>query len=262
MAVVPELTGTPRAGLPLRVANPHPVEPGYRRLARVAGVLVRLVARLDWGPAGTLPASGGVILVANHISQADPVVVAHYLIWNGRWPRFLAKQELWRMPLVGRVMAGTGQLPVQRGGERAADSLGAAEAALRRGECVVVYPEGTITADPDGWPMTAHPGAARLALATGCPVVPLGQWGAQRLLGGRRISWPRLVPRPVLSLRLGEPVVVSDLDSGDPGTVAELGERIMAALTGLVAGIRGEQPPAGRFDLRLGRRVPGARPEA
>ncbi|MEA5052538.1 MAG: 1-acyl-sn-glycerol-3-phosphate acyltransferase, partial [Propionicimonas sp.] len=61
---------------------------------------------------------------------------------------------------------------------------------------------------------------------------------------------------------LGEPVVVSDLDPGDPGTVAELGERIMAALTGLVAGIRGEPPPAGRFDLRLGRRVPGARPGA
>ena len=53
---------------------------------------------------------------------------------------------------------------------------------MRDGECVVVYPEGTLTRDPDLWPMTGKSGAARIALETGCPVIPVGQWGAQELL--------------------------------------------------------------------------------
>lgn len=213
------------------------------------------MARLDWGPAAQLPATGGVIVVPNHVSNADPVVVAHYLIWNGRWPRFLAKEELWRMPLVKRVVAGTGQISVYRGTDEASASLAAAQAALAAGECVIVYPEGTITTDPDGWPMTAHTGAARLALSTGCRVVPVGQWGAQRLLGGKRPAWPRLVPRPTLSLRMGEPVPAGDLDPDDPASVGELGRRTMAAITALVAGIRGLEAPDERFDPRIERRV-------
>ena len=56
----------------------------------------------------------------------------------------------------------------------------AAVAAVRKGECVVVYPEGTLTRDPAQWPMTGKSGAARIALETGCPVIPVGQWGPQR----------------------------------------------------------------------------------
>lgn len=213
------------------------------------------MGRLDWGPATHLPATGGVIVVPNHVSNADPVVVAHYLVWNGRWPRFLAKEELWRMPVISRIVAGTGQIPVRRGAADASAPLAVAQAALAAGECVLVYPEGTITTDPDGWPMTAHTGAARLALATGCPIVPIGQWGAQKLLGGKRPAWPRLVPRPTLSLRTGPPVPASDLDPDDPASVAELGRRTMAALTALVAGIRGVEAPPERFDPRIERRV-------
>ncbi|MDQ7993549.1 MAG: lysophospholipid acyltransferase family protein [Propionicimonas sp.] len=246
-----------RAGLPLRVANPNPVQPFYRRIAVFAGWLLRRLTVQDWDDARHLPLTGGVIVVANHISNADPVVVAHYLIWSGRWPRFLAKSQLWSVPLVGRIVAATGQIPVRRGTHDAATSLAAARDALRAGECVLVYPEGTITTDPDDWPMSGYPGAARLALATGAPLVPVGQWGARLLLGGKKPAWPRLVPRPVVVLRSGPAVDLSDLAGReDEDAVGEATGRMMAAITAEVAGIRGVPAPADRFDPRLGRRVP------
>lgn len=250
-----------RARLPLRAANPHPVQPAYRRLAAVAGWLVRRLTRQDWDDARHLPPDGGVVVVANHVSNADPVIVAHYLVWNGRWPRFLAKIEVFSMPLVGWVARATGQIPVRRGSDNAAEALAAAEAALQRGECIIVYPEGTITTDPDGWPMTGRTGAARLALATGVPLVPLGQWGAQRLLGGKKPAWPRLFPVPTMTIRTGEPVDLSDLAGRtDADAVHTAADRMMTAITGLVEQIRGETAPRERFDPRVGARVPQARP--
>ena len=245
-----------RARLSLRTANPHPVEPAYRRIAAFGGWLMRRLTRQDWDDAGRLPSEGGVVVVANHVSNADPLVVAHYLIWNGRWPRFLAKVEVFSMPLVGWVARATGQIPVQRGSEQAAASLVPAEDALRGGACILVYPEGTITTDPDGWPMTGRTGAARLALNTGAPLVPLGQWGAQRLLGGKRPAWPRLLPVPTMTIRTGPAIDLADLAGRtDPEAVQIATERMMAAITDLVAQIRGESAPAERLDPRLGERV-------
>jgi len=246
-----------RANLPLRVANPTPVQTFYRRIAQLAGWLMRRLTRQDWDDARHLPPSGGVVVVANHISNADPVVVAHYLIWAGRWPRFLAKSQLWTMPVVGRIVRATGQIPVLRGTSDAVTSLAEARRALYAGECILVYPEGTITTDPDGWPMTGLPGAARLALATGVPLVPVGQWGAGLLLGGKKPSWPRLFPKPTMVLRIGPPVELSDLAGReDDEAVREATRRMMAAVTAQVARIRGRSAPAERFDPRVGRRVP------
>jgi len=246
-----------RADRPLRVANPTRVQPFYRRTAAVAGWLMRRLTHQDWDDAAHLPRTGGVVVVANHISNADPVVVAQYLIWNGRWPRFLAKSQLWEMPLVGQIVRATGQIPVLRGTHDAATSLAEARRALHAGECILVYPEGTISTDPDGWPMTGYPGAARLALATGVPLVPIGQWGAALLLGGRKPSWPRLIPRPTMVLRTGPPVDLADLAGrADDEAVREATRRMMAAITAQVERIRGRTAPAERFDPRLGRRVP------
>ena len=75
-----------RSRLPLRVANPTPVQPTYRRLARFAGWLLNLLVDTDWDDAEHLPRSGGVILVSNHISNFDPPALAHYVVWHGRWP--------------------------------------------------------------------------------------------------------------------------------------------------------------------------------
>ena len=245
-----------RARLPLRVANPNPVEPAYRRIAVPAAWLMRRITRQDWDDARHLPRSGGVVVVANHVSNADPVVVAHYLVWNGRWPRFLAKVEIFGMPLVGWVARATGQIPVRRGTEQASASLAAAETALRQGASFLIYPEGTITTDPDGWPMTGRTGAVRLALATGVPLVPLGQWGAQRLLGGKKPSWPRLFPVPTMTVRTGEPVDLSDLAGRTDREAVQIGtDGMMAAITAVVSDIRGRPAPAERFDPRVGTRV-------
>jgi 1-acyl-sn-glycerol-3-phosphate acyltransferase len=243
-----------RARLKLRDANPTPVQPVYRRLAIFAGWLLRRLTRQDWDDAPYLPREGGAIVVANHISNADPLALAHYLIWQGRWPRFLAKIEVWSMPIAGWAVKATGQIPVRRGAHDASDSLAAAKQALAEGECVVVYPEGTITTDPDGWPMAGRTGAARLALATGAPLIPVGQWGAQRLLGGKKPAWPRLVPRPTMTLRTGPPVDLTDLEGRtDHDAAVAATDRIMAALVAAVEEIRGESAPAVRFDPRIGR---------
>jgi 1-acyl-sn-glycerol-3-phosphate acyltransferase len=124
-------------------------------------------------------------------------------------------------------------------------------AAVRAGECVVVYPEGTITRDPGSWPMTGKTGAARIALETGCPVIPVGQWGAHLLLAPYAKK-PDLFPRKTITMKVGDPVDLGDLVAKEhtAAAVAEATDRIMAAITALVAQVRGEQAPDERYDPR------------
>ena len=90
-----------------------------------------------------MPDHGGVVVVANHISNADPLALGQFLAYSGRWPRFLAKSSLFHVPGLGRLLRGAHQIPVERGGSRAVDALAAARTALAAGQVVVVYPEGT-----------------------------------------------------------------------------------------------------------------------
>ena len=240
---------------PLLQAN---VEPGERAIVatvRLLHALLRPVTRREWSGQELLPRTGGIVVVANHISNVDPLALGQYLAFSGRWPRFLAKDSLFRVPVVGAVVRACGQIPVQRHSAAARDALGAAVAAIEQGRAVVVYPEGTITLDPDLWPMRGRTGAARIALQTGAPVIPIGQWGAQEIMYGKQITWPRLRPRATLRLRAGPPVPLDDL-RGVPMTAAVLDqatERIMAAVTSLVAGLRGGEPPAVPVDPRPAR---------
>jgi 1-acyl-sn-glycerol-3-phosphate acyltransferase len=193
-----------------------------------------------------------VIVVANHISNVDPIALGQYVAFSGRWPRFLAKASLFGIPVVGAVIRACGQIPVQRRSAAAKDALAAAVTAVQQGRAVVVYPEGTITGDPDLWPMRGHTGAARIALQTRAPVVPVGQWGAQDILYGKHLGLPRLLPRKTFRLVTGEPVPLDDLREL-PMTAAVLTEataRIMDAITALVAELRQQPPPAVRFDDR------------
>jgi 1-acyl-sn-glycerol-3-phosphate acyltransferase len=130
------------------------------------------------------------------------------------------------------------------------------ERALAAGECLVIYPEGTATRDPAGWPMVAKTGVARLALVTGVPVIPVANWGAQDILpyGSTR---PHPVPRKLVHMLAGPPVDLSAF-AGKPLTAPTLREAtavIMADITGLLAEIRGEQPPAVPYDLAAARRA-------
>jgi 1-acyl-sn-glycerol-3-phosphate acyltransferase len=165
--------------------------------------------------------------------------------------RYLAKSGLFRNKLLGHFMRSAGQIPVERSSRSAVGAYDAAVAAVRAGECIVVYPEGTITRDPDLWPMKGKSGAARIALETGCPVIPIGQWGAQELLAPYA-KRPDLFPRKTIHIVAGDPVDLSDL-VGLPRTtevLAESTERIMSAITAIVEDIRGETAPTERFDPR------------
>lgn len=242
------------SGRPLRLSQANH-EPDGRVIFAVVSLLHALltpVTRRDWRHQDKIPASGGVVLVANHISNVDPLALGQYVAFSGRWPRFLAKASIFRVPVVGPVIRACGQIPVQRNSAAARDALTAAVAAVDTGRAVVVYAEGTITHDPDLWPMRGRTGAARIALATNAPVVPIGQWGAQEVMYGRRIHLPHLLPRKTFRLVTGDPVPLDDLRA-QPVTAAlleEATERIMAALTALVAELRGGEPPAELFDPR------------
>lgn len=213
--------------------------------------LLLLTTRHRWIDGEKIPAEGGVLLVANHISEVDPLTLAH-LVWDhGRIPRYLAKAGLFKNRFLGVFFRSAGQIPVERASKNAVGAFDAAVAGVRAGKCLVVYPEGTITRDPDLWPMVGKSGAARIALETGAPVLPVGQWGAQRLLAPYA-KRPDLFPRKLITMKVGDPIDLSDLagQQRDPAAVHEATERIMAAVTGLVEEIRGETAPAVRFNPR------------
>ncbi len=210
-----------------------------------------LLTRRDWRGAEHIPAEGGCVLAVNHVSEVDSVPFGHFVYDNGRLPRFLGKAEVFKVPVVGRILSSAGQIPVYRMSEDAQRALAAAVEAVEAGECVVVYPEGTISRDPALWPMVGRSGAARVALATGCPVIPCAQWGPQEILAPYARK-PRVLPRKLMHMRAGPEVDLADLRD-QPLSVELLTlatERIMAAITGLLADIRAEEPPAERFDAR------------
>ena len=237
---------------PLSEANHEPGAQTISMVVRIVHAIIRPLTKRDWRHQNKVPQTGGVIFVVNHISNADPVAVGLFLAFSGRWPRFLAKASVFEIPLIGRIIAACGQIPVQRGSIHAKDALVAAAQALDQGRALVIYPEGTITHDPELWPMRGKTGAARLALDTGHPVVPIGQWGAEELMPGRKPRIPKLFPRKTLRVAAGDPVALDDLRS-KPVTVAALDEattRIMDAITVLVAELRQATPPPQRYDPR------------
>lgn len=219
--------------------------------ASILKPLLFLTTKPRWIDGELVPATGGCVLVVNHVSHLDPLTTAHFVYDHGRLPRYLAKASLFRRGFLGFFLRAAGQIPVERQTPDAVGAYEAAVAAVRAGECLVVYPEGTLTRDPDLWPMTGKTGAARIALETGCPVVPVAQWGVQEMLAPYA-KRPHLFPRHEVVHKVGEPVDLSDLTSAAPSAVdiRTATERIMDALTGLLAEIRGEEPPAERFDPR------------
>jgi 1-acyl-sn-glycerol-3-phosphate acyltransferase len=223
----------------------------YRLAVVLLRPLLMVVTRRDWRGAEHVPADGGFVAVTNHVSHVDPLTVAHFLYDNGRLPRFLGKEVLFRLFFVGRVLRGAKQIPVYRESHDASKAFSAAVAAIRDGECVAFYPEATLTRDPGLWPMVGKTGAARVALETGAPVIPVAQWGPQELLAPYT-KRPHLLPRKTVHVWAGPPVDLEDVRGRpvDAVLLREVTERIMAAVTGLLEEIRGEQAPPVRFDPR------------
>jgi len=196
-----------------------------------------------------LPTAGGVVVATNHLSHSDPLTLAHFIDAAGRVPRFLAKSDLFEAPVIGSIVRGAGQIPVYRETADAVEALRRAVAAVRAGECVVVYPEGTLTRDPGLWPMVGKTGAARIGLMTGAPVVPVAQWGPQRLLAPYH-RFPTPLPRRLMQVWAGPPVDLDDLRDREltREVLHEATGRVMSAIVGMLEQMRGETAPATRFD--------------
>lgn len=203
-----------------------------------------VMTRRSWSGMGHVPRTGGVIFVVNHHSEFDPLIVSHFVYNAGRWPQFLAKASLFRVPVLGPFMRSVKQIPVHRGTADAARSLEAAAAAIRAGEAVIIYPEGTTPKSGELWPGRGKTGAARLVLATGAPVIPMVSWGAQRILDPRtRRFRPRL--RTPVTVVAGPPVDLSRWAGAEP-TAANLyavTDTVMTVLRDLLAQVRGEPAP-------------------
>jgi len=233
----------------------------YRALAGFLRPFLNLIARRDWSGRDHIPARGPFIAVANHVTAYDPLVVAHFLYDTGRPPTILAKSGLFKVPVLGWVLRKTGQVPVYRGTATARAALDAGRAALDSNNCVLLYPEGTLTKDPQLWPMLGKTGAARLALMTSAPVIPVAQWGAQAVLPPKS-KLLRILPRKTVHVVAGPPIELDDLRAKATAAGAPSSEdlraatnRIMAHLTQMVAHLRGEEPPEGLWDTRRGERV-------
>ena len=214
-------------------------EPWYLVAKTVVLPPLRLWFRLRHEGLDHLPPVGPAIVACNHISYLDPLTNGEAIVRAGRRPRFLAKQELFRIPVVGTVIRGAGQIPVARG-SRDGSPLARAEAALARGEVVVIYPEGTVTRREDHLPMEGKTGVSRLALASGVPVIPMASWGSQAV-------WQKSGPgslrpgRPVLTA-MGEPIDLGTGDVSDMELVRTSTKRVMAAITALAEQLRDRYP--------------------
>ena len=226
-------------------------------VSRIVRFVLWFVTKPEWKGAENVPAQGGAIIAANHLSVTDPLTVAHFLyIGARRWPTFTMKDAVMKIPVVRSVAKSTGQIPIKRGSADAVKALSEAEKALTEdGSSVIFYPEGTCTRDPELWPMTARNGVARLALTTGVPVIPVAHWGEHKLLpyGEKK---PRLLPpRKRIQFNAGPPVDLSEFrDKPLTATVLDgATAAIMADITALQAEIRGETPPAEPFDFKKAR---------
>jgi 1-acyl-sn-glycerol-3-phosphate acyltransferase len=217
---------------------------------------LRALLKRDWHGQEHIPRSGGVIVAGNHLSYADWAAMALFVHQAGRYPAFLIKSSAFNVNGLGAFLRACGQFPVNRGGADAALVLNDAERALAHGECLIFYPEGTATRDPDRWPMVPKTGIARLALSTGAPVIPVACWGTQDILpyGSKK---PHLLPRHLVRMLAGPPVDLSAY-AGQPlnrDVLRAAAGVVMADITGLLARLRDGSPPASPYDPAAARRA-------
>lgn len=222
---------------------------GWRLTWCVLYYPVSALFRLRYLRIERMPQQGAAILVANHVNHVDPFLVSKFVLDAARVPRFLAKESIFEVPVVGWGMRRMGHIPVKRGTVDARQSLAAAVSALERGEVIVLHPEGTVTRDPDGWPMAGKTGAARLAtLVPDVPVIPIAQWGVQESIDLYRKK-VRLVPRPQHTLSIGEPIDLSAFRgrAATPTVLKEVTDVIVRRLRDDVAELRGVPAPTGEL---------------
>ena len=207
-----------------------------------------LLFRLRYRHGERIPVEGPVLLVVNHVSVLDPLACARLVFDHGRIPHFLAKEAVFR-GLAGTILRAAGQIPVARYSSAPRGCLDAAAADLGAGALVVIYPEGSVTRDPDWWPMRARTGAAHHALTSDAVVVPAAQWGPQRLHDYHtKKLHPRL--RTPTDYLVGQPIDLSGLRAEvragrplDADLLRETTDLMMSRVRDQLAELRGEPAP-------------------
>jgi 1-acyl-sn-glycerol-3-phosphate acyltransferase len=211
--------------------------------------LIKLITKRTWIGAENIPKTGAVIVANNHLSYFDVLNFAHFLFSNGRAPRFLGKVEVFKVPIIGRILLAAGQVPVERETPNAGKAVDHAKRLLEAGHLLGVYPEGTLSRDLGHWPMVAKTGLARLALTTKTPVIPVAQWGSQIMMPTYSKKL-KLFPRTHITLVAGKPVDLSPWygKGDDPEALIAATAKIMLEITTLLEQIRGEKRPEVIFD--------------
>ncbi len=220
----------------------------YRFIVVVLRPLLVLFTKRDYRGTENLAQDSGIIVAMNHNSWFDPFVVAQFMWDNNRPPKFLAKSGIFRIPVIGQLVWLAGQIPVYRESRHAKIAVRGAIKAVEKGEAVVLSPEGTLTRDPNLWPMEGKTGAARIALATKLPLIPVAHWGAHLVLAPYSKKL-KLLPRKTMMVKAGPPVDLSDLyDQEVTGEILKIAtSRIMDAITKELADLRNETPPEQRM---------------
>ena len=220
-------------------------------LAAVLVPILSLIARVEIIDGEKLPREGPYVLAPSHSTEFDPLIVA-LAVWRlGRAPRFMAKESLFKVPVLGWALRATGMVPVARSSSATAarQTIQASEILVAHGRGVIVYPEGTLTRDPELWPMRGKTGAVRLALADDIPLIPMAHWGAQAILPryGKLSLWPL---RRHVRVIVGDPVDLSEFTDkrAQPAALIAATDRLMSAIAGLLSQLRGEPAPEKRWD--------------
>jgi 1-acyl-sn-glycerol-3-phosphate acyltransferase len=238
-----QITYAPPTGSPLGT------NATFNFCARILIPLLKAVTKQSWQGADNIPKSGSAIVISNHLSYADVLFFAQFLFQNGRAPRFIGKRSVFDVPVIGRILLAAGQIPVDRESTHASKALDHAVAALKAGHLIGIYPEGTLTRDENLWPMVAKTGAARLAIITQLPIIPVAAWGIGDVLPPYK-KIPRIWPRSRVTLRAGKPIDMSAWygKEDDPAELAKATAHIMGELTTMLEQIRGETRPTQIFD--------------
>lgn len=220
----------------------------FRMLAVVVIPFMNLLGKYSYQGLENVPKSGAVVIAPNHYSEIDPLVLGISVWKAGRAPRYLAKASLFDVPVMGWVLRKTRQIPVYRSNKRGSDPLAAARQLATEGLAVVIYPEGSLTREPELWPMRGKIGAVRMALEADVPLIPAAHWGTQKIMP--RYGKLSLFPRKKVTVRFGEPVDLSQYRGKplDNTMLTKATDELMARIAGELSVLRGEPAPAQRWD--------------
>jgi 1-acyl-sn-glycerol-3-phosphate acyltransferase len=229
--------------------KPHGTNFAFKFGTKVVIPLLNLVGKKVWSGGENIPKSGKTIVASNHLSYLDVLFLTHFLYRNGRAPRYIGKEGVFKVPVIGKIVLAAGMVPVARESKDASKALDHALKLLDIGHCVGVYPEGTLTRDPNGWPMVAKTGLARLAITTRTPIVPIAQWGSQIVMPTYEKKL-KLFPRTPIKILAGAPLDLSPWygKENDPVALIEATAFVMRGITDLLEELRGEKRPVEIFD--------------